>query len=115
MPGKLSLTLRTFSQRENLWVLRYIFNYPGSTYYTQELLDTCKLVCQIVAINGALLPEHRTNVGQPTEDIETEAFETKMFHIASFPIQFVADMSVQSLWFQNRVNSMFGLDALKNG
>lgn len=115
VPGKLSLTLRTFSQRENLWVLKYIFNYPGSTFYTQELLDTCKLVCGIVAINGALLPEHRKDVGLPTEDVDQESFEAKMFHLASFPIQFVADMSVQSLWFQNRVNRMFGLDALKNG
>lgn len=115
IPGKLEVTLRTFSQRENLWILKYIFDFPGSTMYVQELINTCRLVCGLVALNGAYLPDHRKDVGLPTETIIKEDFEKKFFHVVSFPVQLVADMSVQSIWFQDRIDKLFTLDALKNG
>lgn len=115
IPGKLSVTLRTFNQRENIWILKYIYDYPGSALYTQELVNTCRLTCGIVAINGKYLPDHRKDVGKMTEDIVKEDFEKKMFHIASFPVQLVADFSVQSIWFQDRVDKLFTVDVLKNG
>jgi hypothetical protein len=115
IPGKFEVTLRTFSQRENLWILRYIFDFPGSGLYISELINTCRLVCGLVAINGAYLPDHRKDVGLPTETIIKEDFERKFFHVAGFPVQFVADMSVQSIWFQDRIDKLFTADALKNG
>lgn len=115
IPGKLEVTLRTFTQRENLWILRYIFDYPGSPLYTQELINTCRLVCSIVAINGAYLPDHRKNAGSSTEEIIKEDFERKLHHVASFPVQLVADLSVQAMWFQDRVDKLFTIDELKNG
>lgn len=115
VPGKLEVTLRTFTQKENLWVLKYIFDYPGSSLYVQELLNTCRLVCGLVAINGAYLPDHRKNLGQPDEVITKEDFEKKFHHVVSFPVQLVADFSVQSIWFQERVDKLFTVDALKNG
>ena len=115
IPNKLVVTLRTFNQRENIWVLKYLYDFPGSPAYTQELLNTCRLVCGLVAINGQYLPDHRKDVGKPTEDIVREDFEKKFFHVASFPVQLVADLSVQSLWFQDRVDKLFTLDTLKNG
>lgn len=115
IPDKLEVTLRTFNQRENLWILKYIFDFPGSSLYIQELINTCRLVCSLVAINGAYLPDHRKDVGMPTETIIKEDFEKKFFHVASFPVQLVADMSVQSIWFQDRVDKLFTVDALKNG
>lgn len=115
IPDKLEVTLRTFSQRENLWILKYIFDFPGSALYIQELINTCRLVCGLVAINGAYLPDHRKDVGLPTETIIKEDFEKKLFHVTSFPVQLVADLSVQSIWFQDRVDKLFTVDALKNG
>jgi hypothetical protein len=115
IPGRLEVTLRTFSQRENLWILRYIYDHPGSALYIQELINTCRLVCGLVAVNGAYLPDHRKDVGLPTETIIKEDFEKKFFHVVSFPVQLVADFSVQSLWFQDRVDKLFTVDALKNG
>ena len=115
IPGRLEVTLRTFSQRENLWILKYIYDHPGSALYIQELINTCRLVCGLVAINGAYLPDHRKDIGQPGETIIKEDFEKKFFHVTSFPVQLVADFSVQSIWFQDRVDKLFTVDALKNG
>jgi len=33
IPGKLVITLRTFNQRENIWVLKYLYDFPGSQAY----------------------------------------------------------------------------------
>lgn len=115
VPDKLHATLRTFSQRENLFCLRYVYDFPGSTAYVEELLNTAKLVCSLYALNGAVLPEHRVNVGQRGEEVDKKLFEEKMFHVASLPIHLVGDLSVQAVWFNDRVNKLFSLDALKNG
>ena len=115
LPGKLEVTLRTFTQRENLWTLKYIFDFPGSSAYVQEVLNTCRLTCSVVALNGSLFPDHRKDVGLATEGVDKEAFERKMFHIASLPVQLVADLSIQSIWFQDRVDGLFTVDSIKNG
>lgn len=115
IPDKLVITLRTFSQRENIWVMQYLYDFPGSNLYVQELLNTCRLVCGLVSINGQYLPDHRSDVGTPTETVDREAFNKKMFHVTSFPVQLVADMSVQMMWFQDRVDKLLTLDVLKNG
>jgi len=115
VPAKLAIQLRTFTQKENLWCLQYIFDFPGSALYTRELLSTCQIVCSLVSINGRLLPDHRDNVGQPNETIDRKAFEKKKDAIAAFPVQIISDISVQLIWFQDRVSNLFGLEILKNG
>jgi hypothetical protein len=115
IPDKLEVTLRTFNQKENLWILKYIYDFSGSALYVQELINTCRLVCGLVAINGAFLPDHRQNIGQYNEQVSKEDFEKKFSHVASFPVQLVADFSVQSMWFQDRVDKLFTVDAIKNG
>lgn len=113
---KLTYRMRTFNQRENLWILKYLWDFPGSGLYTQELLQTCRLTCGLVAVNDALLPEHRLNIGaHQKEDIDKDAFETKMAVILSYPVQLIADMSVQYIWFQGRVDDLLTVDDLKNG
>jgi hypothetical protein len=42
-------------------------------------------------------------------------FENKLHHVASFPTQMLADLSLQAIWFNRRVNDLFSLDNLKNG
>lgn len=113
--SKLNYTFRTFNQHEHLFCLRYIYEFPGSALYVNELLNTCKLVCSLVAINGALLPEHRKDVGTSREQVDKDLFLKKMFHVASFPTQMIADMSVQAVWFDERVSKLFSLENLKNG
>jgi len=115
VPGKLSYTLRTFNQHEHLFCLQYVYENPGSVTYAEEFLNTCKLVCALVAINGARLPDHRKGAGTPNEEVDMDAFKKKMFHVASFPVQIIADLSVQAIWFNQRVNELLGVENLKNG
>lgn len=115
VPNKLHVTLRTFNQREHLFCLRYVYKYGGSQLYVEELLTTCKLTCSVFAINGAPLPDHRVEVGKRGEEVDEKKFEEKMFNIASFPVQILADFSVQMIWFNDRVNDLLSLDNLKNG
>jgi len=115
VPGKLVIELRTQSQRENLWCLQYIWDFGGSQLYQQELLNTCRLTCSLVSINGKMIPDHRKEVGKPGEDVDKEAFKTKLGIVSGLPVQFVADLSVQLMWFEDRVNDLFGHDSLKNG
>ena len=110
VPGKLVLTLRTLSQKESLWILQYLYDFVGSAMFTRELLSTCQMVCSVMAINGAVLPDHRQN-----EEVDKKAFEKKKEALIRYPTQLIADISVQMMWFQDRVNQLFGLDEIKNG
>jgi hypothetical protein len=115
VPSKLFYRLRTFNQQENFFCMQYVFDHPGSSMYVEEMFNFCKLVCTVVSINGALLPEHRLRVGELAEEVDREAFEKKMLHLRTFPVQLMADLSLQAIWFNDRVNALFSLDNLKNG
>lgn len=114
-PGKLSYTFRTYNQHENLFCLGYVYDHPGSALQADELLNTCKLTCCLVKLNSASLPEHRRFPGTTKEEVDKEAFDKKFQLVASFPTQMLADMSVNAVWFEERVNQLFSLDHLKNG
>jgi len=115
VPDKLDVTLRTFTQKEHIWILQYIYEYPGSQAYNEQLLDTFKMVLSLVAINGARLPDHRKNVGSTSEEVDRELFEKKMGHVANLPVQLIADIGVQCNWFNDRVNQLFTYENVKNG
>lgn len=113
--GKLMYTLRTYSQQEYMACLQRVFDNPGSGLYAEELLNISKLTCSLVAINGVPLPDHRKNVGQSNEEVDQTLFQKKLARVSAFPVQLIADISVQTIWFNERVNDLFSLDNLKNG
>jgi hypothetical protein len=115
IPRRLSYTLRTISQAENLFCLQYLYDHPGSGLYVEEFLTTCKLTCSVVEINGARLPDHRKGVGTAAEEIDKEEFEKKLKILAKMPVHLIADISIQAIWFNDRVNKLFDVGALKNG
>jgi len=115
IPGKLSVILRTYSQDEYLFCLQYLYGKDGSNFYIEELLNTCKLACSVVGVNGAVMQEHRVNVGKSDEAIDHEAFEKKLHQLSRFPVQFIGDLSVQAIWFNDRVSDLFNVENLKNG
>jgi len=110
IPGKLIYRLRTYNQHEYLACLQYVYENPGSVTWAEEYLNTCKLVCSLVAINGAPLPTHMKDGA-----VDKKLFEKKMSHVASFPVHLIADLSVQAIWFNQRVNALFSVGNLKNG
>jgi len=115
IPNQLIYTFRTFNQSEHLFCLQYVYENPGSAVYAEELLNTCKLVCALVAVNEAPLPDHRDHQGTDKEVVSKEKFEKKMHHVASLPTPLVADLSLNIMWFMDRVNNLFSADTIKNG
>jgi hypothetical protein len=115
IPGKLVFTFRTLSQRENIWCMKYVYDFPGSQRYVETLFDTAKLACVVMALNGKPFPDHRKDIGQKGEDVDKEQFINKMGIIASWPVQLIADAGIQCNWFNDRVNSLFNEGILKNG
>lgn len=110
VPGRMEFLFRTLSHEENIFCLRYVYEFPGSEAYVNELLNTAKLVCSIVAINEAMLHNHMKG-----KEVDRDEFQAKWDQVVSFPVQLVGDMSVQLIWFNNRVNKLFDIDNLKNG
>lgn len=110
VPG-FDVEIRTFSQKEHLWILNYLAAHNGSDRYMDEMLNTLKLVCSITAISGRQYPDHRDNNG----DVLREKFETKLNMLSALPVQVIADLGVQVSWFNDRVARLFTAENLKNG
>lgn len=117
IPGEFSVTCRTVKEREHLWSLGYVYEncMNGSKGYYDEMLSLCRLCMGVKAINGRMLPDHRHHIGQLQEDVDRDRFEKKLQIITDFPVQLVADLSVQFNWFSERVTALFSVDRLKNG
>jgi hypothetical protein len=115
VPGKIIYTFRTFNEREHLWCLRYVYNFPGSVRYVSELLNLFKLTCSIVELNKQPLPDHRKDIGRPTEEVDEKKFKEKYDILVRYPIQILSDMSIQCMWFDERVTKLLSLGSLKNG
>lgn len=115
VPGEFEVTFKTFSQKEHLFCLQYLYGKTGSQAYVEELLNTCKVACGLVAINEVPLPDHRQNPGTRDEVIEEKVFEQKMDMILRLPVQLIADLGVQYTWFHDRVNKLLTVGNLKNG
>jgi hypothetical protein len=115
IPGRLIYTLRTFSEAEYQWCLQKVYQYPGSDAYVEELLNSFKISCALVALNGRPLPEHRINLGQPDEVVDDDKFNKKHHIVTSYPTQLMADLGIQYNWFNDRVTKLFTEEALGNG
>ena len=117
IPDQFSLEFRTVQEKEHLFCLQYLYEKTGATSasYTEELFSVLKLVCSVTAVNGAVLPDHRDNVGDANEQVGRKKFEAKLEILLGFPTPILADMGVQHNWFHDRVNSLFSVDKLKNG
>ena len=115
IPGKLVYQMRTLSESELLFCLQYVYEFPGSTRYVEELLNMARLVCGLVSVNGAMLPDHRDNVGKLSEAVVRDRFDKKFKVVTLYPSNLIADLGAQFHWFIERVNQLFSVDALKNG
>lgn len=116
IPGKLEMTLRTYSQAEYLFCLRYVQKFSAnSVAHMEEMVNTCKLACSLVALNSVPLPDHRKDRGSRNEAVDDKAFVEKLDALSAYPVQLLADISVQTMWFNDRVNKLFSAETLKNG
>jgi hypothetical protein len=111
-PDKLVVTYRSVTGEEDLAVKRMMFGEEGGDRYMMDKFTLMNLTLGLVSINGEELPSH-IKEGKFNE----EAFLAKFDKVLKFPIQFLADLGIQYMWFDERVRDLFvgSTEALKNG
>lgn len=111
-PGKLSIVYRSVSGEEDLAIKRMMYGEKGGDRYLMDRYTLMSLTLAVFAINNSELPTHLSDVGRFDEG----KFLQKFRHISKFPIQFLADLGVQYMWFDDRVRDLFvgQTETLKN-
>jgi hypothetical protein len=115
IPNKLIYTLRTMNEQELLFCMQYVYEFPGSARYVEELLNMARLVCGFMALNGRMLPDHRKKAGTLDEEVDKDAFVRKLKLVTLYPTNLIADLGANYHWFVGRVNKLFSAETLKNG
>jgi hypothetical protein len=108
IPGRLEVTYRSISGSEDLFVTRRMFGVKGASQYIMDLLSAMRLCSAIYAINRRPLPSHLKE-GEPDEDL----FKAKLALLMKYPIQLLADLSVNYSWFDQRVKRLLVIDEIK--
>jgi hypothetical protein len=112
VPGKLTITLRSVNGEEDLAVKRLMYSESGSDRYMLDKFALMNVAVSIVNINNQAFPTHLDDNKRFNEKLFLKKFDALM----KFPIQFLADLGVQALWFDQRVRKLFttSTSSLKN-
>ena len=112
VPDKLEVTYRSVSGDEDLSVKQMMFGESGGDRYLMDKYTIMQLTLALVSINGDELPSHLND----KKKFDEEKFLSKFDKVVKFPIQLLADLGLQYLWFDERVRRLFigGTDELKN-
>lgn len=112
IPDKLEITYRSVSAEEDLAVKQLMFGESGGDRYLMDKYTIMQLTLALVSINGEELPAHLND----KKKFDEAKFLAKFDKVVLFPIQLVADLGIQYLWFDERVRRLFlgGTDELKN-
>jgi hypothetical protein len=112
VPNKLEVSYRSVSGDEDLAVKQMMFGESGGDRYLMDKYTIMQLTLALVSINGEELP---TQLNDKKKFDETK-FLVKFSKVSRFPVQLIADLGIQYLWFDERVRRLFigGTDELKN-
>lgn len=112
-PGKLEISYRSVSGDEDLAVKRMMAEETsGNDRYLLDKYTLFQLTLALVSINDEPLPDHL----DVKREFDERLFLEKYKKVAKFPMQFLADLGIQYLWFDQRVRNLFvgETEALKN-
>lgn len=112
IPKKFEATFRSVSGEEDLAVKRLISAETGGNRYVMDKFTMMNLCLGLVSINGRPLPSHLDD----TRTFKEEKFLDKFNRMIRFPVQMLADLGVQYMWFDDRVRDLFigETETLKN-
>jgi len=112
VPGKFEPEYRSVSGGEDLVVKRMMADESGGDRYLMDKYTLMQLTLALVAINNAELPPHLDAKKQVDETL----FLIKFEKVCQFPLQMLADLGCQYVWFDDRVRDLFvgQTEALKN-
>lgn len=112
VPDKLEVTFQSVSSGEDLEIKRLLYNIRKEVpRYQLDAYSVMSLTLAIYAINGHPLPDHKDENGKFNESKFREKFEL----VKRYPIQMVADLGVNYIWFDVRVKKLFTVESLGNG
>lgn len=108
------IELRSLQQFEYLFCLDYVSRQEGSRAYLEQLYNTVLQTLSIRKVGATVYPPHTKGEGLEIM-VDDDAFDKKLQNVLS-QSQFVSvDISVQYVWFAERVAKLFGVEAIKNG
>jgi len=103
VPDKLVVAYRSVSAEEDLAIKQMMFGEAGGDRYLMDKYTIMQLTLALVSINGDELPTHLDDKKKFKEDLFRKKFEK----VVRFPIQWIADLGIQYLWFDERVRKLF--------
>ena len=109
VPGTFFPTFRSVGGAEDLFIKRLMSNERGSDQYLLDKYSVMNLTAGLHAINGKPLPTHLNGDGDPDQ----KAFEGKYRIISRMPLAMLADLSVNYMWFQRRLQRLFVVDNIR--
>lgn len=112
VPGKLEVVFRSPAIDEDLAIKRLMFEEKGGERYILDKYVLMNLTLGLVSINNQELPTHLDKSGLFDED----RFLKKFGRVKRLPLQLVADLGIQYLWFDIRVRRLLSdhTEPLKN-
>jgi hypothetical protein len=102
IPGKFEVEFRSPSIDEDLCIKRLMFEEKGGERYILDKYVLMNLAVGLVSINGQELPTHLDNAGR----FDEIKFLKKFDRVKRLPIQLIADLGIQYLWFDIRVRRL---------
>jgi len=111
--GRFEPMFRTVSGREDLFVKELIGHEVGGHRYVLDKFAVMNLALGLVDINGTI--QYPSHIDQKTREPDEKLFEQKLADILRLPVQMLADLAVNYMWFDHRARKLLTLDTVKNG
>ena len=110
-PGKLEVEFQTVKGRDDLTIKQMLYQEQGSDRYIFDKYSIMNLAVGLKSINRYPLPDHRDEKGVFNRDRFTE----KLDAVLNYPLPMIGILSVNFVWFDQRVRKLFTVDELGNG
>ena len=111
--GKLEPLFRTVSGREDLFVKDLIGREVGGNRYVLDKFAMMNLALGLVDINGTIT--YTNHMDSKTAQPDKDLFEKKLNEVLRLPVQMLADLAVNYMWFDHRARTLLTMDTVKNG
>jgi len=110
IPGKYYPTFRTMGGDEDLEVKRLISTERSSTTFVLAKMTLMNLTCGLYSLNNKTLASHLDKEG----NFDPALFDVKFKSIIKYPMQVLADLAVNYIWFDRRVRELISVETLKD-
>lgn len=116
IPGKLEVTFRSITAEEDLGVKKMMWNVEGTSRYVVDRFSLMNLCLALQSISTSeSMKEMDEHFDKETGRFSEELFEAKFQKMLKKPLQLLADLVVNYIWFDERVRRLLVAEELGNG